>query len=617
MEFTLTPQCVGECLPRSGRMKSLFISPFRFYIVFFAVSITFCSLGGRLVYLQVFKANDFTEFAQSARKNIVTLKARRGDIVDRKGNLLATTRSVVNVGLDPYSIEEDDFGKFAELAQLLEIPVLKIEEAVSKKIKKGTQFNGEIKKVRWVKLKEEVDESTYRKIESLKLSGVYGNHKHSRLYPGNRLGSHVLGYLNKEGLATMGVERLANYYLKGQDGWKESEKDGKRREMPQHRTLEVFPENGLNVELSIDWMIQDMVQKELARIVEEYDPLSASMIVSEPRTGSILALANVPDFDPNFYNHSDLASQRNRALSDLYEPGSTFKIVAVSGCMNDGIISPDDIIDCSITSVQKGTKSLRLPGDHHPLGKISVRKVVQKSSNRGAAQLGIKLGAQRLYEYCRAFGFGEKTGFGIGGERKGILHHPKNWDGLTITRLPMGHAVSATAMQVHAAMSTIASGGVLMQPKFINRVFDADGKTVTPFNVKPVRRVIDTIVAKSLTEMLVSVVSTEGTAKNARIKGFDVAGKTGTTQKIINGKYSRNHHVGSFVGFFPAEKPRIVITVVVDEAKMKRGMLGYGGTVAAPAFQNVAKQIISYLGIQPKKVEEKVAVNLNTTTQIF
>jgi cell division protein FtsI/penicillin-binding protein 2 len=408
----------------------------------------------------------------------------------------------------------------------------------------------------------------------------------------------------------MGVERFANYYLKGQDGWKESEKDGKRKEMPEHRILEVSPQNGLNVELSIDWMIQDMVQKELARIVEDYNPLSASMIVSEPRTGNILALANVPDFDPNFYNKSELSSQRNRALSDLYEPGSTFKIVAVSGCMNDGIISPDDIIDCSVSSVQRGSRRMRLPGDHHPLGRISVKKVVQKSSNRGAAQLGILLGSQRLYEYCRAFGFGEKTNFGIGGERKGVLHHPKNWDGLTITRLPMGHAVSATPMQVHTAMSAVANGGVLMKPKFINRVFDEEGKTVTPFNAKAVRRVVDNDVASSLTKMLVSVVSNEGTAKKARVEGFNVAGKTGTTQKLVDGKYSRNHHVGSFVGFFPAQKPRIVITVVVDEAKMKNGMLGYGGSVAAPAFQNVAKQIISYLGIEPNKKEVNIASNL-------
>ena len=339
------------------------------------------------------------------------------------------------------------------------------------------------------------------------------------------------------------------------------------------------------------------------------------MIVSEPHTGNILALANVPDFDPNFYNKSELSSQRNRALSDLYEPGSTFKIVAVSGCMNDGIISPDDIIDCSVSSVQRGSRRMRLPGDHHPLGRISVKKVVQKSSNRGAAQMGILLGPQRLYEYCRAFGFGEKTNFGIGGERKGVLHHPKNWDGLTITRLPMGHAVSATPMQVHSAMSAVANGGVLMKPKFINRVFDEEGKTVTPFNAKAIRRVVGDDVATSLTKMLVSVVSNEGTARKARVEGFNVAGKTGTTQKLVDGKYSRNHHVGSFVGFFPAQKPRIVITVVVDEAKMKNGMLGYGGSVAAPAFQNVAKQIISYLGIEPNKDKINIASNLISNEQ--
>lgn len=602
-------------MPESGKMKNVFISPFRFYLVFFAVTITFCSLGGRLVYLQVFKSHDFSKFAQGARKNVVTLKARRGDIVDRKGNLMATTRSVVNVGVDPHSIQDEDIPKFQILAELLKLPSEDIHEAVATKIRKGNNFNGEVKKVRWVKLKEDVDEETYRYIQELGIKGVYGNFKHSRLYPGNRLGCHLLGYLNKEGVSTMGVERFADYYLNGQDGWKESEKDGRRREMPQHRSLEVSPKDGLNVELSIDWMIQNMVENELAKIVDEYNPLSASMIVSEPVTGSILALANVPDFDPNFFNKSDLASQRNRALSDLYEPGSTFKIVAVSGCMNDGLVTPDDIIDCSIARIEKGSRRLRLPSDHHPLGKISVSKVVQKSSNRGAAQLGIMLGAGRLYEYCRAFGFGEKTNFGIGAERKGVLHHPKKWDGLTITRLPMGHAVSTTPMQVHSAMSAIANGGILMKPKFINRVYDENGKTVTPFLSTPVRRVVDKSVSRELTKMLVNVVSAEGTAKSARIRGFDVAGKTGTTQKLVEGKYSRSHHVGSFVGFFPAKNPRIVITVVVDEPKMKKGLSGYGGVVAAPAFQNVAKQIISYLGIEPKVETEKVVINLRNQKQ--
>ena len=604
-------------MPGHGKMKSIFISPFRFYLIFFAITFSFCSLGGRLVYLQVFRANDFTGIANGTRKNIVTLKARRGDVVDCKGNLLATTRSVVDIGIDPQAINTDDMGKLLHLAKILDLEQQFIESAVGKKIKKGDEFDGEFKKVRWVKLKDSVSENVHNKVKELEISGVYGNYKHSRLYPGNKLASHLLGFVNKEGLAVMGTEKFADYYLKGQDGWKVSEKDGKRREMPQFRSLEVVPSDGLNVELSIDWFIQDMVEKELARIVKDYEPIGASMIVSQPTTGAILAMANVPDFDPNLYNKYELGSQRNRALTDLYEPGSTFKIVSVGGCLNEGIVKGSDIIDCSVSVLNRGHRRYRLPSDHHPLGKINVSTIVQKSSNRGAAQMGILLGSRKLYEYCKLFGFGEKSGIGIGGERSGILHHPKNWDGLTITRLPMGHAVSTTPMQIHSAMATIANGGVLMKPKFINRVFDKNGKTITHFNTKPKRRVVTNRVAKSLTEMLVSVVSNEGTAKNAKIKGFNIAGKTGTTQKLINGKYSHKHHVGSFVGYFPAEDPEIVITVVVDEAKMKRGLLGYGGTVAAPAFKNVAEKIISYLGITPTVNSKLVGFNQKIVRETF
>ena len=226
------------------------------------------------------------------------------------------------------------------------------------------------------------------------------------------------------------------------------------------------------------------------------------------------------DFDPNLFNTAELETQRNRALSDLYEPGSTFKIVAVGGAMNEGLISATDIIDCTKSTIRRGNRNLRLPSDHHPLGKISVSKVVQKSSNRGAARLGILLGSQRLYDYCKAFGFGQKTDFGIGGERKGILHTPAKWDGLTITRLPIGHAVSVTPMQIHAAMSCVANDGVLMKPQFISRVFDHAGKTVVPFDPKPVRKVISSKVSRQLSEMLVSVVSKEGTARGLQLRAF-------------------------------------------------------------------------------------------------
>ena len=589
-------------------MKTLFVSKFRFYLVFFSITFAFCSVGGRLVWLQVWNADKYTEIASSARKKVSTIKARRGDIVDSKGNLLATTRSVVDVGMDPHIILDEDKLKWSTLAGYLNISVNQLEEASNSKrvFDEGGRF---VREKRWVKLKEDVDEGTYRKIKELKIKGIYGNFKHSRLYPNKKLASHLLGYVNKEGTPTMGVERFADYYLSGQDGWRESEKDGRRREMPQHRSFEVSPSDGLNIELSIDRRIQDFVEAELSRISSEFEPLSASIIVSDPKSGYILALGNAPDFDPNKFNTEDLAHQRNRALSDLYEPGSTFKIVAVGGALNEGLVDGNHIIDCSLATFQSGSKKLRLPSDHHPLGRISVSEIVQKSSNRGAARLGILLGSNRLYKYCRSFGFGQKTDFGIGGERKGILPSTSRWDGLTITRLPIGHAVSVTPMQIHAAMSCVANGGVLMKPQFITRVFDREGKTVVPFNPKPVRRVIADYTAENLSKMLVSVVSDDGTARRAKIKGFSVAGKTGTTQKIIDGRYSNRHHVASFVGYFPAEKPRVAITVVVDEPKIKNGVLGYGGVAAAPSFHRIGTAIAAYWGMKPSNSNPNLVRN--------
>jgi cell division protein FtsI (penicillin-binding protein 3)/stage V sporulation protein D (sporulation-specific penicillin-binding protein) len=587
-------------------VKTLFVSKFRYYLVFFGVVFAFCSVGGRLIWLQVWNADKYAEIASNARKKFQVIKARRGDVVDSKGNLLATTRSVVDVGLDPHVLVEEDKLKWDTLCAYLDLTSTELQAAAN--LKRVFDEDGNfVRDKRWVKLREDVDEGTYRKIQELKIKGIYGNYKHSRLYPNKKLASHLLGYVNKEGTPSMGVERFANYYLKGQDGWRESEKDGKRREMPHHRSLEVSPSDGLNVELSIDRRIQDIVEEELEGIVGEFNPLSASIIVSDPSSGYILALANAPDFDPNKFNTSDLASQRNRALSDLYEPGSTFKIVPVGGAMDEGLVRGADIIDCGESTFQSGSKRLRLPSDHHPLGKISVSKVVQKSSNRGAARLGIMLGAERLYRYSQAFGFGQKTNFGIGGERKGVLHTPKRWDGLTITRLPIGHAVSVTPMQVHSAMASVANGGILMKPQFISRVFDSSGKTIVPFNPKPVRRVLSANTASELSNMLVSVVSPEGTARRGRIEGFAVAGKTGTTQKIIDGKYSNRHHVGSFVGYFPAENPKLVITVVVDEPKMQKGLLGYGGVVAAPAFSRIGSAIASYWGMKPMKKDAMAA----------
>ena len=582
-------------------MRTAFLSSFRFYLVFAAITCVFCSLAGRLVYLQAIKAPALRESAQSARRNFSTLQSRRGDIVDCKGNLLATTRSVVEIGVDPQSVVEEDLVLIPELARLLSLDTEEVRKAFLTKTRTGTSFDGEVRQVRWAKIADEVEEEFYLRVMNLGIKGVYGNYKHSRLYPGKNLASHVVGFVNKEGTAAMGIEQMTDYYLRGQDGWRETERDGRRRELLQFRTREIPPVDGLNIELSIDRMIQDIVERQLVQVVKEFSPLSASIIVSEPTSGYLLGMANAPDFDPNRFNYADMSDLRNRALTDLYEPGSVFKIVAVGGALNEGLVNSESIIDCSEAVSWRGGRKYRLPRDHHPLGKISVREVVAKSSNRGAAQLGIMLGDRRMYEYCRMFGFGRPTNLGARGERKGILHHPKNWDGLTITRLPMGHAVSVTPMQMHSAMAAVANDGILMKPQLIRRVFDSSGRTVVDFKPRGSQRVLQSDVSSLLTDMLVDVVGDNGTAKQAKVEGYEVAGKTGTTQKLVDGRYSNRHHVASFVGFLPADNPRVVVTVVVDEPKMKAGRIGYGGSVAAPAFGKVAKEIMDYLGVRPEK----------------
>jgi cell division protein FtsI/penicillin-binding protein 2 len=254
-------------------------------------------------------------------------------------------------------------------------------------------------------------------------------------------------------------------------------------------------------------------------------------------------------------------------------------------------------------------RTLSLPDDHRTYEQLSMQDVVIKSSNRGAAHLGLMLGAERLHDYAARFGFGEVTGFDLGGEVAGTLHAPRRWDGLTITRLPMGHAISATPMQVHAATSVIANRGVLMEPMLATRIFDRFGEDVVRFRPKAKRRVVAAEVAQILSRMLADVVGENGTARRAAIENYDVAGKTGTTQKIVNGRYSNQHHVASFSGFFPAENPALVITVVVDEPKGEG--VGYGGVVAAPAFRNIAEACIAYLGIRPARSDASF-VNLET-----
>jgi len=574
-----------------------FIGAFRYGLILTAILCGFAGVFARLLHLQVLEPDRYVQFAEESRDRYDRLVAARGPIVDRSGNLLASTRTVIELGVDPQSLVREDFTKIDELAEILDTQPRVIREAFEKRERRNPK-TGDIRLVRWVKLADAVYPEQYEEIRELGIRGVYGNYKNQRTYPAGSMAAHLIGFVARDGKGYYGVEQAMNFYLEGQDGWRESEKDGRRRELAQFRWREVDPRPGLGVELTIDLVLQTKVEAELDQIMEEYQPSSASIIVSDPETGEILALANRPTFDPNAHGKSEKASWMNRALTTVYEPGSTFKIVASAAALNEGLVRADTQFDCSLSRVSYNGRVVRLPSDHHEYEKLSVEDIVVKSSNRGAALLGMTLGDERLYEYSRAFGFGERTGLRLGAESRGILHPVKAWDGLTISRLPMGHAVSATPVQVHSAMSTIASGGIRRPLQLVKRVITSDGEPVMSFESGDGERVISSDVAATMSSFLEGVVGPSGTARRAFLDGFRVAGKTGTTQMIIDGRYSNRHHVASFSGFLPADQPEVVITVVVEDPELDG--VGYGGVVAAPVFRSIAETAAHHLQIVPE-----------------
>lgn len=593
-------------------MNKGFASNYRIVLLATAVCAGFGAIGTRLVDLHVIDRASLIRHVDRVRETFAVQSARRGDILDVRGDVLATSRTLVVLGIDPEMVRPEDHGRFPELARLLNLPLSQLEQAAKKRMRPVRVNPADPdspvveRPVQYVKLSDTVEESAYEQIQKLGIRAVTGSREFARIYPNNALAAHLIGFVNKENVAAAGLEAFADFYLRGQDGWRESEKDGLRRELPQFRTRDVPPTDGFSVVLSIDSFVQQMVEEELAAIATKFNPAKATIIVSDAKSGFILGLGNYPTFNLNAFNVAPLEVQRNVAITDQLDPGSTFKIVAVSGALEDGLVSPQTRLDCSQESIVYQGRNVRFMREDHPAAEpISVRQIIAKSSNRGTTQLAMRLGDRKFYDYARAFGFGEAAGFPFGGEISGLLHSPDKWSGIDITRIPSGYSIAATPLQIHYAMGVIASGGDLMRPQLIREIRDRRGETVYTFGGVSRRRVIGPRTAESMARMLQAVVSAEGTAGSIALPGYQLAGKTGTAQKIVDGRYSDRHHVASFAGFFPATQPRVVITVIVDEARMPGGFSAYGSRVAAPSFKNIAEKLISYLDIKP--VEDPAA----------
>ena len=576
-------------------MAPAFISNGRFAVFALAVMSIFGVVSARLFQLHVLDQDQARRVVAENRYRFQEIEPRRGLILDSSGTVLASSKATWDIGVDPQAVDVRDREKLALLAMVLN----QSEAALEAKFGWKDPATASRSNTRWVKLAGEVDESVFKAVSKLDIRGVYGNRFYSRYYPSGSDAAHVVGFVNKARTPVMGIERTLDYYLKGSPGWRVREINGTRAEIRQFRVRDVEPQHGYNVQLTLDADIQRVVETELDRVFAELKPESATVIVSESRTGAILAMGSRPTFDPNAFWKYDLdVDLRNRAISDVYEPGSTFKIITAAGFLNEGLGDRETIFDCGISSVTYRDRRVVLPSDTRPRGKIPFHEVIKKSSNRGSALAGLKLGDSRFYEYCQSFGIGQPTGIELNGEERGIFHSLSDWDHYTLSRLSIGYGVGVTPLQMHMAMSVVANEGKWVAPHVVAQALDGEMRPVMRFQQPEPRQVIRPEAANEIRNCLVEAVSLGGTGNRATLRNIQVAGKTGTSRKLLSEGYSEERHVGSFTGFFPAERPEYLITVVVNDASNTPST--YGGVVAAPTFRAIASYIVSSRGIQPE-----------------
>jgi cell division protein FtsI/penicillin-binding protein 2 len=590
------------------------------------ICLAFAGLGSRLVDLQVWRHDELAAKAQQNTKREFWRAPRRGDILDAHGNLLATSIFVKTVCADPGLIGNQQAVVARQLAPLLQMSEGDLYQRLLPRLLKNQK--GETVTNRYVVLQRKVADETWQKIQmamtnfsfgvdekklsragraffhDLRASAIFTDlvDDQLRVYPNGSLAAHALGFVGTENgsnhvsqtVGRDGVELVLNSALSGVAGWRLTQTDRQKRELVALRDEDVQARDGLNVVLTIDAAIQHIVETSLADALQKHTPISITAVVTRPRTGEILAMVTLPNFDPNNPGASSADARRNRVISDVMEPGSTFKIVVVSGALNEGAVRWADTFDCEQGHFAFAGRVLH---DHEPFGILTTESIITKSSNIGAAKIGIRLGEDRLYDYVRDFGFGQRTGISLPGEARGILYPVKDWSKVSIAQIPMGQGIAVTRLQMIMAMSALANDGWLMRPMLVNRLEDRNGNVVQQYAPQRVRQVVSESTDKLMVEALKTVVTPDGTAPGAAMKDYTNAGKTGTAQKVENGTYAEHKFYSSFVGFFPADNPELCISIVMDEPK--EGY--YGGQVCGPVFKEIAERCASYLNIPADK----------------
>jgi cell division protein FtsI (penicillin-binding protein 3) len=541
----------------------------------------FLVVGGRAFQLQVLQGEKLMRLGERQHLKEWIVLPKRGALFDRAGEPLALSMESQSVYARPHRIQ-DSPELSRNLAQILNINSADIHQKIST-----------AKPFVWLKRQISPDEA--EKIQALNVDGVGMFYEPNRYYPQGQLAGQLLGFVGRDSEGLEGLELQYNDYIRGEAGSSVAERDalGRRVLVQGVEGLQIPP--GGDVHLTLDTSIQHLAEKQLAATVVKYRAKAGVAIVVEPFTGEVLALANYPAFDPNNFSQQSAQQRRNRAVADSFEPGSTFKTILAAAALEEGVVGKEDLFYCEMGKYPYAGKIIH---DTHPNGWLSFSKILQVSSNIGFTKVAEKLKRDRYFKYIEKFGFGHVTGIDVPGEVPGLLRKVESWSAIDLATHAFGQGIATTPMQLVMAYAAIANGGFLMRPYVTRRVLSPQGEVLLENQPHVVRRVISEKTSRLLASMLTEVTNEGGTGVMASLEGFEVAGKTGTAQKadLAHGGYAAKKRVGSFVGFVPANDPRLVALVLIDEPEVNV----YGGVVAAPVFRNIAQGALRRLAVAPQ-----------------
>ncbi|MBS1516915.1 MAG: PASTA domain-containing protein [Bacteroidetes bacterium] len=539
------------------------------FLLFFGL---FIAILLKLVNVQILESEKYKIAAKKQYENKVVLSPYRGLIFDRNMNVMVSNSYQYSVAADPNMVDDPEMAagffskKFGKSS----------DEYLAKLKAPNTSF---------IYLERRIDDGKTAGLDTLNMNGIIILKEPKRVYNYGSLASQILGFTNIDNTGQMGIELSMEKELAGKEGFVIMQRDGKGNNRPSLEFPRKEPENGNNLVLTIDINIQRIAEEELAEGVKKNNADGGKVIVMSVKTGEILAMSSYPSFDPNRISTADTIGMKNAVISDIYEPGSTFKIVAAASALEEKIEDKNSIIATESVNEIKGMKI----SDVHGSSSMTFQQVLEQSSNVGFSKIALKIGSEKFYKYARDFGFGISSGIELPGENKGLLKKPVEFSGFTLPYMSIGYEVMVNAMQITDAYSAVANNGLMMKPFIIKKETASNGGTLFENKATVLRQIISENTARTLSSLLTGVVE-RGTGTDAKIEGVKIAGKTGTSQRLVNGEYKSNSHNSSFVGYFPADDPKIIVTVIMNNPKSGEY---YGGKVAAPVFKNIASKILS------------------------